>query len=67
MDLEEAFGKKVDLSVCPHDDFLERIKKYWVPIDIGPRSGTVSFLLYVFNTTMVSLTETDNTIYTNRN
>jgi hypothetical protein len=43
MDLEEVFSKKVDLSVCPSDDFLERIKKYWVPIDIGPRSGTVSF------------------------
>ena len=43
MDLEEVFGKKVDLSVCPSDDFLERIKKYWIPIDIRPRSGMVSF------------------------
>lgn len=41
MDLEEAFGKKVDLSVLPSGDFLERIK---LPIDIGQ---TVSFSLCV--------------------
>lgn len=34
MDLEEALGKKVDLSVCPPDDFVENIKPYWVPIEI---------------------------------
>ncbi len=34
MDLESAFGRKVDLAVCPHDEFVERIKMYWIPIDL---------------------------------
>jgi predicted nucleotidyltransferase len=56
MDLEEAFGKKVDLSLSPSGDFLERIKKYWLPINIGPRSETVGFSLYVFLKLRWSLT-----------
>ncbi|KAF8811312.1 hypothetical protein BYT27DRAFT_7184786 [Phlegmacium glaucopus] len=34
MDLESALGRKVDLSVCPPDDFVEKIKVYWVPINL---------------------------------
>ena len=40
MDFEEVLGRRVDFPVCPSGDFVERI---WVPIDIGLRSGTVSF------------------------
>ena len=40
MELESAFGRKVDLSVCPPSgDFLERIKRYWIPINL--QCGTV--------------------------
>lgn len=35
MDLEDALNKQVDLSVCPPDAFVEKIKKYWVPIIVG--------------------------------
>jgi len=35
MDLEASLGKKIDLSVCPPDDFVEKIKTSWSPIDIG--------------------------------
>jgi predicted nucleotidyltransferase len=34
MDLEGTLDKQVDLSVCPPDDFVERVKGYWVPIDL---------------------------------
>jgi hypothetical protein len=34
MKLESAFGRKVDLSVCPPDDFVEKIKNYWIPINL---------------------------------
>jgi predicted nucleotidyltransferase len=56
MDLEASLGKKIDLSVCPPDDFVEKIKTSWLPIDIGVLTGTVSFSLYivaVFVTSMV--------------
>lgn len=35
MDLEDALNKQVDFSVCPPDAFVEKIKKYWVPIIVG--------------------------------
>lgn len=34
MDLESALNRKVDLTVCPPDDFVEKVKIYWVPIDL---------------------------------
>lgn len=35
MDLEEAFkGKEIDLSVCPPEDFVQQVAKYWVKIDL---------------------------------
>jgi hypothetical protein len=34
MDLESAFGRKVDPSICPPDDFVEKIKKHWIPINL---------------------------------
>ena len=34
MDLESALWWKIDLSVCPPDDFVEKIKAYWIPIDL---------------------------------
>ena len=43
MDFEEVLDRRVDFPVCPSGDFVERIKKYRVPIDIGLQSGTVSF------------------------
>ena len=42
-DLESALGKKVDLTVCPGDEFVEKIRTYWVPIHL--QCGTVSLLL----------------------
>ncbi len=42
MDLEASLGKKIDLSVCPPDDFVEKIKTSWLPIDIGVQTGMVS-------------------------
>jgi len=49
MDLEKALGKKVDLAVCPSNDFVERIKTYWMPI---VQSKTVSFSLYLVDVLM---------------
>ena len=34
MDLEGTLDRQVDLSVCPPDDFVEKIKRHWVPIDL---------------------------------
>ncbi|KAM6501299.1 hypothetical protein JOM56_004313 [Amanita muscaria] len=34
MDLESALDRDIDLSVCPPDHFVVRIKKYWVPINL---------------------------------
>ena len=40
-DLERVLDKKIDLSVCSPDDFVEKIKKYWVPISLlCDESGT---------------------------
>lgn len=35
MGLEGALNKQVDLLVCPPDAFVEKIKMYWVPINLG--------------------------------
>ncbi len=41
MDLERVLDKKIDLSVCPSDEFVEKIKKHWVPISLlCDESGT---------------------------
>ncbi|KAK2462491.1 hypothetical protein APHAL10511_005461 [Amanita phalloides] len=40
MDLEDALNKEADLSVCPPDTFVERIKKYWVPINVGTQKSS---------------------------
>ena len=42
MDLEGALNKQVDLSVCPPDAFVEKINKYWVPINVGSSSSLLS-------------------------
>jgi len=34
MDLENALHKKIDLSICPPDDFVEKIQLHWVPIKL---------------------------------
>ncbi len=34
MDLERVLDRQVDLSVCPPDEFVEKIKKYWMPISL---------------------------------
>jgi predicted nucleotidyltransferase len=34
MDLERTLDRQIDLSVSPPDDFVEKIKRYWVPIDL---------------------------------
>ncbi|KIL66708.1 hypothetical protein M378DRAFT_160733 [Amanita muscaria Koide BX008] len=34
MDLKRALHRRIDLSVCPPDDFVEKIKKYWVQINL---------------------------------
>jgi len=39
MDLEEAYGKKVDLLVSPPEDFVEKIQKYWIPITLSEAVG----------------------------
>ena len=43
MDLESVFSRKVDLVVCLCDDFVEKVKMYWVQINLG--CGTVSHFL----------------------
>jgi len=40
MDLEGALNKEVDLSVCPPDAFVEKIKKYWMPINVGTQKSS---------------------------
>ena len=43
-DLESALDRKVDITVCPPQDFVEKIKTYWVPINVRcGEPGTVSF------------------------
>ena len=39
-DLENALKREVDLSVRPPDDFVEKIRTYWIPINL--RRGMVS-------------------------
>jgi predicted nucleotidyltransferase len=41
MDLETAFGKKVDLLVSPPKDFVEKIQKYWIPIPLIEGKSTL--------------------------
>lgn len=38
--LEGGLNKEVDLSVCPPDEFVDKIKKYWVPINVGTRKSS---------------------------
>jgi hypothetical protein len=47
MDFEASLGKKIDLSVCLPDDFVEKMKTSWLPMDTGVQTGTVSFSLYM--------------------
>jgi hypothetical protein len=40
MDLEGVLNKQVDLLVCPPDAFVEKIRKYWVPINVGTQKSS---------------------------
>jgi len=46
-DLESALGKKVDLTVCPGDEFVKKIKTYWVPVGFqcGPATRPTPVLV----------------------
>ena len=39
--IEGALNKQVDLSVCPPDAFVDKIKKYWVPINVGTQKSNL--------------------------
>ena len=43
--LENAFKRRISLLVCPPDDFVEKIKTHWIPIDL--RCGVVSLSSYI--------------------